>query len=90
VDDPVSDGAQFVQRGQHPVPLVHKGVEDKLNAHLVIRDGGLLDHRFHARLGVLDLRSVDTDTLHQPLREDALRIHVEKLILQGRAAAVDD
>ena len=90
VDDPVSDGAQLAQRGQHPMPLVHKGIKDKLDAHLVIRDGGHLDHRFHTRLGVLDLRPVDTDTLHQPLREDALRIHVEKLILQGRAAAVDD
>ena len=84
----------------HRVDLVHA----LHHADILVRQGfqhhadglGMILHVLFKHVGILarglvgQLRAVDADALAKPLGDNRAAVHVDELILQGRAACVDD
>ena len=90
VDHPVTHRVDLLHGGDDAVLLIHQGVQHGLDGlgmggHSHV---GGLDSRFAS--GLISKLAVDADALTQALGQDLLGIGVEQLILQGRAAGVDD
>ena len=88
VDDAVADGADLVHIGQAAVLLVQQAVDERLR-RLRVGGHGNLGGEVGLAGGVVRDFAVDADALTKPLGDDLPRVHIEKLILQRRAARVD-
>ena len=91
VDDTVADGVDLLHGGDHTVLGAGQLVDDRgdglgVGGHrqVFVKDGLAADER-----GVLEV-AVDADALAQTLGQDVFGLHVDQLILQGRAAGIDD
>ena len=89
VDYSVSDGFDFVHRLDAAVVSRREGVDEDLGRDRVVRHGELGDVVFSAGHFVGDL-TVDTDALADALCYYFVCSGVEELILERRAAGVDD
>ena len=70
-----------------------EGSKDKLHAHFVIRDGNVRDNFVLTGGSVLQDTGGKADFLCDTFGndiKDVVALHVQKLILDGRAAAVDN
>ena len=91
--DAVPHGLNVLQGLEHARLLVRKGGEDELHAHFMVRDGNIL-YLFFTPGGSI-LKNADrkadffADTLGDNI-ENVVALHVQKLVLDGRAAAVDN
>ena len=92
VDHPVTHSIDLLHAGDHAVLLVHKGVQNGL-------DGLGMGGHGHVNgvllfltgdLGLIGELAVDADALAQALGQQLAVFGVQQLILQGRAAGVDD
>jgi len=91
VDDAVADGVDLLHGGDHTILGAGQLVDDRgdgfgVRGHrqVLVKDGFAADER-----GVLQM-AVEADALAQALGQDVLGLHVDQLILQGRAAGIDD
>ena len=90
VDHPVTDRVDLLHRADHAVFGVHQGVQHGLDGLIVGGHGhiGLFDG--FLALGLIGKLAVDTDALAQALGQHLLGLGVEQLVLQRRAAGVDN
>lgn len=90
VNDPVPGSGEFIETPDDAMSLMEKVFKDKLDGLFVVGDRHVGDDRIHASLLMLDSGTVDADPFHQPLGEDRFVGHVEELVLERRAAAVEN
>ena len=72
---------------------VHQGVKDELHADLVVRDVDFLVHPGLAGGLMGDISARKADLFDDALGEEVVHVvalHVQKLVLDGRASAVDN
>ena len=90
--DTVTHGLDVLQGLEHAGVFIGKGGQDELHAHLVVRDGDV-GHNFVLAGGrILENAGGKADFLCDTFGddvEDIVALHVQKLILDARAAAVD-
>ena len=91
VDDAVTDGVDLFHGGDHTVLGAGQLVDDRgdgfgVGGHrqVFVKDRLAADER-----GVLEV-TVDADALAQTFGQDVFGLHVDQLILQGRASGIDD
>ena len=91
VDDTVADGVDLLHGGDHTVLGAGQLVDDRSDGlgvgghrQVFVKDRLAADER-----GVLEV-AVDADALAQTLGQNVFGLHVDQLILQGRAAGIDD
>ena len=91
VDDAVADSVDLAHALHDAVLCAGQLVDDRGNGLGVGRQGDVLvEHGLAAdERGVLQV-TVDADALAQALGQDGLGLHVDELVLQGRASGVDD
>ena len=91
VDDAVADSVYLAHALHDAVLCAGELVDDRGNGLGVGRQGDVLvEHGLAAdERGVLQV-TVDADALAQALGQDGLGLHVDELVLQGRASGVDD
>lgn len=93
VYDAVPHGPDLGQGADHAVLGVGEGREHIADRGAVVGHGVLTDVRGQAGGSVLEdspLPSVDGDPVRDPVSQDAGRLHVDELVLQGGTAAVDN
>ena len=73
--------------------LVDERVQDDLHADLVVSDRKVAHHFFLSGGFVLKLSGLETDFFDDSLRfqvEYVVALHVQKLVFDGRASAIDN
>ena len=90
VDYTVARRVKLVEILEHAELRIDEDVEDVFDGRRVVGERNFARHRVHTGLGVLDARAFDTDTLDEPLRKDLFAVHFDELILQRRAAAIEN
>ena len=91
--DAVADGLDVVEAGEHAVLGIHEGVEHELHADFVVRNG--LGHGVRLFAGGLMGKAAvgQADLLDQAFGQqiiDIVVLHVQQLVLDRRAAAIDN
>ena len=92
LDDAMAYGLDVVEGRKHAVDRVHEGVHDKLHSDLVVRDGDFLHHPVLAGGAVGDASAGKAYLFDDTLGEEIVNVialHVQKLVLDGRASAVN-
>ena len=90
MEHPMAHRVDFVHAFHHADVLVRQGFQHHADGlgvilHVLFKHMGILARRFVGQLG-----AVDADALAKALSDDRAAVHVDELILQGRAACVDD
>ena len=92
LDDTVADRLDVVEGLEHAAIRIHEGVQQELHADLVVGDGKILRQDRLAG-GLVGQDSLgETDFLDDALGHQVIYIialHVQQLVLDGRAAAID-
>ena len=88
-DDAVADGVDLVHRGEDARLAVHKFFEDEGDGFGMVRKF-LFDDVLLPLCLVRELAARDADAFAGTLGDDALRLHVDELILERGAPRVDD
>ena len=92
LDDAVADRLDVVEGLEHAVLRIHEGVQQELHADLVVGDGKvLLQDRLPGGLVGQDAFG-EADFLDDAFGQQVIYIialHVQQLVLDGRAAAID-
>ena len=92
VDHPVTHRVDLLHGADDAVVLVHQGVQNGLDG-LGVGGHGHVDgvqHLLALHLGLVGELAVDADALAQALGQQGAGLGVQQLILQGRAASVDN
>ena len=89
VNDTVAHGVDLGHIFDDTVVVVGQDLHDQLDGGLVVGHVTVCVVHITAGGGVLDV-AVDADALAQALSQNVFGIGVQQLILQGRAACVDD
>ena len=91
VENTVTDGADFLQARDDAVFLACQLLDDGVDRFRVGRElYQFLELRFPVHGRMFELAAFDADALAHALCNDSFRVHIKKLIFQGRAAGVDD
>ena len=90
VDYAVAGRAELVEALEDAEFRIDEDVENVLDSRRVVGEGNFARHGVEAGLRVLDARAFDSDALDETLRKDLLAFHVDELILQRRASAVEN
>ena len=89
VEHAMADRADLGHVGEHAVLRIGELVDDELRREGMIGDVDVEFELFASRSGVAHMSAL-TDAFAQTLGHDLPGIHIEQLILQRRAAAVDN
>ena len=90
VQHAMTDRADFIRRCDHAVFRIQQCLKHQLDRNLMVR------HRSFDFIAVFSGRTVrepgavDADALAETLRENGFVLHIDQLILQGRASAVQN
>ena len=90
--DAVTHGLNVFERAQHSGLRVCKGLQDEFHTFLVIRDGDIRHNLILTCGSILENTGRKADFLCNTLGnhvKDIVAFHVQKLVLDGRASAVD-
>ena len=89
VNDSVTYGGNFLHARNDSAILARESVQNHLNGFYVGRHI-FFEHKFLSVRLVGKHRTVNADSLAKPLGDDAFVAHIDKLILQGRTARIDN
>ena len=86
----MADAADFTQIADHAVIFVNESVKDHFDGDVMVFDIGF-DFVFVFTGGFVGKQRIgDTDAIHKTFGHDAFVFHIDELILQRRAAAVEN
>lgn len=88
-DHSVTDRIDFFHRRNHARFFIRQRFQHQLYGDVMVGHG-LFDDNFLSACFMRELGAVDADTLAVALGDDLLRLHVDKLIFEGRASRIDD
>ena len=90
LDDPVADGSDLIKRVDDLALAFQKGILDPAERDSMVRKVCVSRKRSAVEGLPLDMASRDADALAEALGDDLFVLHIDELIFEGRAPAVDD